>query len=352
MLRVVTADDSAFLRQVLKDVLEQSNKIEVIGEAKNGKEAIDLVKRLSPDVLILDCEMPVMNGLEALRRVMAECPLPIFMFSSLTQEGASVTLKALEYGAIDFLPKPTKGAHELEAIADQLIRKIELVSIKGRCRKMAGKEPGGKIQKPIRPKGDVNSVQKSRIDLIAVGSSTGGVQAALELIQGLPSKTKPIVWVQHMPPSFTNSFANRLDSAAKIKVKEAEDGDILEENTCYIARGGVQMKLQKYHSGIGLRLQGEEKVNGFCPSCNPLFDSVAEYYSDNVLGVILTGMGDDGTKGLVKMHGKGAYVIGQNEESCVVYGMPKAAFQAGAVDIELDIKEIPSAIVKKGGASL
>jgi len=349
MINVVIADDSALLRQVLQEVLESTKKIKVVGVAKNGKEAIELVQRLSPDVLILDCEMPVMTGLAALRVIMNECPLPVFMFSSLTQEGASVTLMALEYGAVDFLPKPTRGPHELDTIASQLIRKIETVALRGRFRKS---KPEVAVKEDIKKKeADTYSLSKEDIDIIAVGSSTGGVQAAVELIKGLPEKTKPIVWVQHMPESFTKSFSQRLDGLAKISVKEAEDGDKLLDSNCYIARGGIQMKVVKNAGGAySLKLAGEEKVSGHCPSCDYLFDSVAEHFSKNALGVILTGMGDDGTKGLLKMHSQGSYVIGQNKESCVVYGMPKAAYEAGAVDLEVDISEVSKCIIKKGGA--
>ncbi|MCK5579810.1 MAG: chemotaxis response regulator protein-glutamate methylesterase [Candidatus Omnitrophica bacterium] len=347
MIKAVIADDSAFLRTVLRDVLSASNKINVVGAAKNGKEAINFVRDLKPDILILDCEMPVMNGLEALRRIMDATPLPIFMFSSLTQEGASVTLKALEYGAVDFLPKPTRGAHGLEDVAQELIRKVEIVVRKERLRRLSwDKKPSGA---PVKKKSPVE-LTKGKFDLIAIGSSTGGVQAAVEVVKNLPARTRPIVWVQHMPPAFTKSFAERLDDLSAITVKEADEGDVLRDNTCYIARGGLQMRLKKQGMSFKLKVEGNEKVSGHCPSCNVLFNSVQESFSDNVLGVILTGMGEDGADGLLSMHKKGAFVIGQNEQSCVVYGMPKAAHERGAVDIELDVKDIAKAIVKKGGA--
>lgn len=351
MIRVVIADDSALLRSVLTDLLESTKRIEVVGVAINGKEAVELVKRLSPDVLILDCEMPVMNGLEALRRIMDECPLPVFMFSSLTAEGSSVTLKALEYGAVDYLLKPTKGIMGLNEVSFELVKKIEYLAIRYKYRKLAGIKGFGD-KKAGLPKSsvDLSKLSHQKIDIVAIGSSTGGVQAAVEIVKRLPSKSKPIVWVQHMPPNFTFSFAQRLDSLSAIKVKEAEDNDELKENTCYIARGGVQMRLVKRGASYFLKVGGEEKVSGHCPSCNVLFNSVSEYFTSNALGVILTGMGDDGTKGLVSMHDKGSYVIGQDEQSCVVYGMPKAAYKAGAVDVEVDISHVAQAIVNKGGA--
>ncbi|MCD4780386.1 MAG: chemotaxis response regulator protein-glutamate methylesterase [Candidatus Omnitrophica bacterium] len=352
MIKVVTADDSPLLRNVLKDVLEQSGKIKVVGEARNGKESIELVKLLNPDVLILDCEMPVMNGLEALRIIMKECPLPVFMFSSLTFEGASVTLKALEHGAVDFLPKPTKGILGLEDIQVDLVNKIEQVVRRTRF-KYKGlattiHRPRTIFSKKIT---SLTHLSRIKIDLIAVGSSTGGVQTSLEIIKSLPAQTKPIVWVQHMPENFTKSFAERLDSAAKIKVKESVNGDLLENNTCYIARGGVQTRIKKSSRGCELSVGGGDKVSGHCPSCNALFDSIAPFFLSNVLGVILTGMGDDGARGLLRLHEQGAFVIGQCEDSCIVYGMPKAAYKLGAVDIELDVSQIADAIVRKGGGT-
>lgn len=342
MIRAVIADDSAFLRKVLEDVLNASNRIKVVGSAKNGKEAVALVKQHKPDILILDVEMPVMNGLEALRAVMSESPLPVFMFSSLTQEGASVTIKALEYGAVDFFPKPMGGAHSLDKIAEELISKIRAIVFRKRPFKPGIARPGVAPQMP--------KLEKRKVDIIAMGSSTGGVQAAIDVVPKLPADTRPIVWVQHMPQNFTKSFADRLNGLSSMRVKEAENGDILEDGVCYLGRGGIQMQVKKHISGYRLELKGEEKVTGHCPSCNVLFDSVSEYFGKNSIGVILTGMGDDGTKGLVKMHDKGAFVIGQAEASCVVYGMPRAAHQAGAVDVELDVKDIHKAIVKAGGA--
>ncbi len=346
MIKVVLADDSPFLRNVLKEMLESSGKFEVIAEAKNGKEAIERVQALKPDVLILDCEMPVMNGLEALRRIMVECPLPVFIFSSLAREGASVTLKALEYGAVDYLAKPTAGAHSLAEVKDEIIAKLEQIVRRNRWRVKGVGEAKPVLtvaanRKPVE-------VGKRRVDIIAIGSSTGGVQAAVELVKRLPEKTAPIVWVQHMPATFTGSFAARLNSIGTVRVHEAKNGQILEPNTCYVAPGGFQMRVRKTAMQTILNIGGLDRVNGFCPSCDVLFDSVAQYYGANAAGVILTGMGDDGARGLLKMHQKGSFVVGQNEESCVVYGMPKAAFQMGGVDVEADLFHIADILAKSG----
>ncbi len=346
MINVVCADDSPFLRKVLKDVLEVKGTIKVIGEARNGKEAIEQVNALKPDVLILDCEMPVMNGLEALRRIMDECPLPVFIFSTLAQTGASVTVKALEYGAVDYLPKPSAGVHALSEIADEIVKKIEIIASRNRYRKGTAKPiPSPESKSTV---GVSSKIVSRKVDILAVGSSTGGVQAAVEIVKRLPDRTPPIVWVQHMPATFTGSFAARLNTLGNIRVFEAKNGQVLEANTCYIAPGGYQMRIRKTAAQTILNVGGIEKVNSFCPSCDVLFDSVAQYYGNNAVGVILTGIGDDGSRGLLKMHQKGSFVVGQNEDTCVVYGMPKSAKNIGAVDLETDLFHIPDVLAKVG----
>lgn len=344
MINVVTADDSVLYRQALKDTLESSGKIKVLATARNGQEAVQYVKEYKPDVLILDCEMPVMNGLEALRHIMQEAPLPVFMFSSLTRDGASVTIKALEYGAVDYLLKPTSGSSGLKMVVGELIRKIEMITIKNRFSKLQKIGPTAAAGKY-----SLDALPEREIDLITVGSSTGGVQAAMKVIAQLPENIPPVAWVQHMPPQFTKSLAERLNEMGRCAVKEAVDGEILERGVCYIAPGGFQMRVLNRYKNFFVRVQGDEKVSGFCPSCNVLFSSAAEVGSSNILGVILTGMGDDGTEGLKKMRQNGSFVIGQDNHSCVVYGMPKAAFEAGAVDAQFDIADIGTAMKKVSG---
>lgn len=345
MIRVACADDSAFLRQILKEILESSHKIQVIATLKNGKEALECAKNDKPDLMILDCEMPVMNGLEALRHIMKEAPLPVLMFSSLTGEGAAVTIKALEYGAVDFLLKPSTYSNRLEEVSDTLIQKIELIAKKR-----------GVVAHGQRLKNDsalaVEKISSRKIDLIAMGSSTGGVQAAMQVVPKLPSNSPPMVWVQHMPEHFTGSFAQRLDGLSKMRVKEAAHGDVVEPGHVYLARGGVQMKIAREGIKLKLHVGGTDRVSGFAPSCDVLFSSVSELYGPNALGIILTGMGSDGTKGLVKMHEKGSYVIGQDEESSTVYGMPRTAFEAGAVDTQLSIEQVAAGVAKICGLIL
>ena len=342
MIRVVCVDDSAFLRGALKEKLEAVGEIQVVASLKDGREAVEWAKTQKTDLMILDCEMPVMNGLEALRHIMKDSPLPVLMFSSLTAEGAAVTIKALEYGAVDFLLKPTSQFIGFDEVIADLICKIKLIVNKKRF-----VDPAGIKEKP-------KSVDLSakKIDLIAMGSSTGGVQAAMQVVPKLPANSPAVVWVQHMPEHFTKSFSQRLDGISKMRVSEAQDGEIVERGHVYLARGGVQMRVAREGVRLKVCVSGTDKVSGFAPSCDVLFSSVSEHYGANALGVILTGMGADGTKGLVKMHAKGAYVIGQDERTSTVYGMPRAAFEAGAVDLQLPIEQIALGVTKLCGLTI
>jgi two-component system chemotaxis response regulator CheB len=342
MIKVVCVDDSAFLRVALKEKLEASGEIQVVASLKDGREAVEWAKTQKTDLMILDCEMPVMNGLEALRRIMKDSPLPVLMFSSLTDEGAAVTIKALEYGAVDFLLKPTSQFAGFDEVIEDLINKIKLIVNKKRFIAPAG----------IKEKPKNIELLAKRIDLIAMGSSTGGVQATMQVVPKLPANSPPVVWVQHMPEHFTKSFSQRLDGISQMRVSEARDGEVVERGHVYMARGGVQMQVAREGVRLKLRVAGTDKVSGFAPSCDVLFSSVSEHYGANALGVILTGMGADGTKGLVKMHAKGSYVVGQDEKTCVVYGMPRAAYEAGAVDVQLPIEQISSGVAKLCGLTI
>ena len=343
LIKVVVADDSLFLRTVLIKELESTDELVVVGVAKNGKEALELVETKHPDILILDCEMPVMDGIECLQQVKKKYTIPVFMLSALTYAGAGITIKALDCGAADFLQKPTAGGVGLSEIREVLLAKIKAVIRKNRFSQFKKTDTAVSGQKKSA---DIGKLASKKIDLIVLGSSTGGVQASREVLIKLPVDMPPIVWVQHMPENFTKSLAERLDSLCKIHVKEAEDGDLLQRGTCYLAPGGRQMEVSKRGHNFYIKLGGTDKVSGHCPSCDVLFTSVVKYFSNNVLGVILTGMGADGSKGLKQMHDKGAFVIGQDEESCVVYGMPKVAYKLGAVDIELDVKEIAKGMME------
>ena len=349
MIRLVIADDSIFFLKVLKERIESSGKIQVVGSASNGKEAIDLVQETNPDLLVLDCQMPVMDGLECLKKIKHQWPGPVVMLSSLTYEGAATTIEALEYGAVDFLHKPSEETEGVNQIIGALVEKIEVIVLQRRL-----KDIRGKYKPALSKREGVLSGLSSKareVNVIAMGSSTGGVQATLDVIPHLPAHMKPIVWVQHVPSQFVESLARRLDSRSPMKVKVGEDGESIYQGTCYLAPGGFQMRLKRRGHQLQLSIGGQEKVSSHCPSCDVLFDSVAETCTSDVIGVILSGMGDDGARGLEKMHKQGALVIGQNEESCVVYGMPKMAYERGAVDVELDSKDIAEGIQKVAGLS-
>lgn len=349
MIRAVIADDSNLFRTVLIKILEKDGRIKVEGAAADGKEAVELVKKFKPDVLILDYQMPVMDGLETLKVIMRDCPLPVLMLSALTRKGAAITVRALEIGALDYFSKPVRGEYDLEQVSAELVAKIVLI--------VSENQRGGKILRQAVPGEGLGRETRDRlsprkVDIIAVGSSTGGVQAAVNIISSLPEKTKPIVWVQHMPATFTASFAERLNSKAKFLVKEAEDGDILSDSVCYIAKAGYHVIVEPAKQHFTLRLirdAGRKYLH--CPACDVLFQSVADIFGDRAVGAILTGMGDDGTRGLLAMHEKGAFILGQSAESSVVYGMAKAAYRAGAVDLELNLDQIAEAFIRLGAAT-
>lgn len=329
MIRILIADDSAFLRQVLKYQLELDPLLTVVASAINGKEAIKLVKEAKPDILILDCIMPVMSGLEALKVIMAESPLPVILFSTLAKEGASVTIQGLELGALDFVTKPNGGGSQVKEVITDLINKIKALYRVRTFRAL-----------PAQKRALNLPTIKKRVDVIALASSAGGVQASLEIIPKLPKNCPPVVWVQHMPENFTASFANRLNSLSQIEVKEAQNHDKLRRGLCLLAPGGLQMSVKKMDNDHLVRVFDGDKVSGHKPSCDLLLNSVAIAFKENALGVILTGMGQDGAEGMLHMHNNGAFTIGQDEASCVVYSMPKVAKEIGGIDIELPLTSI------------
>ncbi|MFT5207172.1 MAG: two-component system chemotaxis response regulator CheB [Candidatus Omnitrophota bacterium] len=343
-IRVMIVDDSALMREVLKDTLESRGTIDVVYAAKDGLDAVSAVVKYKPDLMVLDLIMPVMGGLETLKKVMLKFPLPVIMFSAYTREGATITVKTLEYGAVDFILKPTTESKRIEEISDNLIPKIELLIHKKRSRVFGD---FGNV-------GNTKRLGKTRlltrdVDVIAVGSSTGGVRAANKILSRLPMDFPPIVWVQHMPENFVEAYVKRLDTQYKFSVQLATDGDQLKRGVCYFAPGKIQMHVQKKSGAYFIRLKGIEKVSGFAPSCDVLFTSVAEQVANKALGVILTGMGSDGTEGLCKMYAAGAYILGQDEKSSVIYGMPKSAHEAGCVNTQVDIDAMSASIMQVCG---
>lgn len=336
MIRVLIVDDSATARHILKEILESDKRIEVVGLAADAYIARDLVVELKPDVICLDVEMPRMDGVTFLQKLMAHFPTPVVMVSSLTRKSAQVTLDALEAGAVDYVAKPHSNIYDgKDEIKDELIEKV----INASYARVQKKSP---TQKTIQRL----SIAETTNKVIAIGSSTGGTEALKVVLQGMPRNSPAIIVVQHMPDSFVPPFAQRLNSLCEIDVKVAENGEFLAIGTAYIAPGGVHMVLRRSGARYYVEIGSGQKVSGHCPSVDVLFNSVAKVAGANALGVILTGMGSDGAKGMAKMHQNGAKTIAQSEESCVVFGMPKEAIKLGGVDEVVSLENISSAVVK------
>ncbi len=341
-VRVLVVDDSAFMRKVLTDIISAEVHMEVAGTAKNGKEALQLIKDLKPDVVTMDIEMPVMDGLSALEVAMKESPVPIVMLSSLTKEGADATFKALELGAVDFIAKPSSVFKvSTEDVKKELIEKINMAS-----RLSIPSRRAVQITKPARQQVRYtgNSTLKK---IIAIGTSTGGPKALQSVIPSLPKNLDaPVLIVQHMPPGFTKSLADRLNNLSELTVKEAENGDILQPGWCYIAPGDRHLRVTKEGNQYRIVLGNDSPVTGHKPSCDAMFDSLAQLNLNNIIAVIMTGMGADGAKGLVNVRQNRNVVIAQDEESCVVFGMPKSAIKLNAVDKVVPLDAITDEILK------
>ncbi len=350
-IKVLVVDDSAFMRKAIENMLKKDSDIEVIGNARNGKEALDKIKELNPDVVTLDIEMPVMDGLEALKHIMKEMPRPVIMVSSLTTEGAEATLKALELGAVDFIAKDKSFASfGIMKIEDQLIR-----TVKHFARRRAFSKPSMQhkttthqtqhktVIPPKTTKSNVNSPKK----IIAIGTSTGGPQSLQKVIPRLDkSLNKPVLIVQHMPPNFTKSLAQRLNSLSSLTVIEAQGKEKLEPNVVYVAKGGFHLKLRRMGSNYYIELTDQPSNVLHIPSVDEMVSSVADSFGNAALGVIMTGMGSDGLKGLTKLKSKGGYIVAQDEKSCIVYGMPRAVVEAGIADEIVPLEKIAESIMR------
>ncbi|MDR4494413.1 MAG: chemotaxis response regulator protein-glutamate methylesterase [Nitrospirales bacterium] len=343
-IRVLVVDDSALIRNVMTEILSQDPEIEVVGTAPDPYVARDKMKALNPDVLTLDVEMPKMDGLTFLQKIMAARPMPVVMVSSLTEQGAATTLQALEAGAVDFVTKPTVDVqHGLSDLAHQIISKVKIAaqaSVKRRT-------PPADCTERIKALAAQSAMIKTTDTIIAIGASTGGTEALRELLEVLPPNTPPIIMTQHMPEQFTKSFANRLNELCQIHVKEAREGDSVMPGQALLAPGNYHMELRRSGARYYVSLNQEAPVNRHRPSVDAMFRSVARYAGGNSLGVILTGMGNDGAAGMLEMKKAGAFNLAQDEASCVVFGMPKEAIKAGGVDKVLPLNEIPSAILSQ-----
>ncbi|MBQ7217356.1 MAG: chemotaxis response regulator protein-glutamate methylesterase [Synergistaceae bacterium] len=348
-IRVLVVDDSALMRQFISDILRSDPRIEVAGTARDGRDALAQIQTLKPDLVTMDVEMPNMSGLQALEEIMRTNPLPVIMVSSMTQEGAETTLKALALGCVDFIGKPSGSISlNIKTVGQELIDKVIAAST-ARIRTKAGIF-GASHSLPHAP--DFRRMTPpmnltGRRDIVAIASSTGGPMALSELIPKLPKKFPlPIVITQHMPKEFTPSFAKRLNDSSQLEVVEGFDGLTLKPGRVVIAPGGKHLIIKRRGGQAVCGLSDAPPVLSVKPAANIMFLSIADEYGGNVLCVILTGMGRDGTDGAVALKRKGAYVIAESQKTCVVYGMPKAAVDAGVVDEVLPLNEIPDAMVR------
>ncbi|MGF1714609.1 protein-glutamate methylesterase/protein-glutamine glutaminase [Photobacterium chitinilyticum] len=380
-VKVLVVDDSSFFRRRVSEIINSDPRLEVVGSAVNGKEAVELTNKLQPDVITMDIEMPVMDGITAVREIMKSAPTPILMFSSLTHEGAKATLDALDAGALDFLPKKFEDIARNRDEAVSLLQKRvgELARKRVFMRRSvrpaatpapaAGRElnkpalgrattatgtatrPAPRTAAPAKPMARFKSSGK-KYQLMAIGTSTGGPVALQKILTKLPANFPyPIVLIQHMPATFTAAFAARLNNLCKIGVKEAEDGDALKPGMAYLAPGGQQMMLDGRPGSSRIRIiDGGERMN-YKPCVDVTFGSAAKIYHDKVLSMVLTGMGADGREGARMLKSSGSTIWAQDEESCVVYGMPQAVAKAGISSEDLPLDRIAERILVEIGLS-
>lgn len=356
-IKVLVVDDSAFMRKVISDILSGDPQLEVVGRARNGVEGIEKAKELSPDVITLDVEMPVMNGLDALDRLMKSHPLPVIMLSSLTQEGAAATIRALELGAVDFITKPSGSISlDIHKVAAQIIEKVKAAA-GAKINRVSALPKASQLKIQTETKSSTkrfrysdNSKNNSNLttsidplsNIIVVGTSTGGPKALQILLTSLPADLPAaILVVQHMPPGFTKSLSQRLDALCSIRVVEAEEGMPVQMGVAYIAPGDFHMEVKKHGEQLCIALNKTEARAGHRPSVDILFQSVSAMEHPRKYAVVMTGMGSDGTKGIEVLKNTGCKeVIAEDESTCVVYGMPKSAILSGNVDTVLPLSKI------------
>ncbi len=350
-IKVLIVDDSALMRALLTEIVGSAPDLQVVGAAPDALAAREMIKSLNPDVLTLDVDMPKMDGLEFLDRLMRLRPMPVVMISSLTERGSETTLRALEMGAVDFVAKPrAESAVMLQSYADEIRDKVR-AAYGAQVKKLPpGAAPAGEFRAEPAAAETVAAGLSQRLlaeKLIAIGASTGGTEAIKEVLAGLPHEVPGIVMTQHMPESFTGSFARRLDGLCKVRVVEAQGGERIEPGHAYLAPGHSHLLVRRAGGHYVTELSKAEPVNRHRPSVDVLFRSVAEQARNNAVGVILTGMGKDGAQGMLEMRRAGAWNIGQDEASCVVYGMPREAANVGALEEVAKLSDIPSRILAK-----
>ena len=344
-ITVVVADDSALMRKKIKEILESDRTIQVVAAARNGKDAVELVHQHEPDVVTLDINMPVMDGITALQMIMMESPRPVVMLSSLTREGAMTTFECIELGAVDFIGKPSGTISvDIDQQAQEIITKVK---------QAAASKAGSKLRKKAAPPALRRRVSITHGDVatrvIAIGVSTGGPKTIMEIVPYLPADLDAaVVIVQHMPETFTGPFASRINAASAIEVKEAASGDILAPGHGYLARGGKHMVFAKRANGAGamVRYVTQPIDVPHIPSVDVMFNSVVDMFTSNAIGVLLTGMGADGADGMVQIRQAGGQTIAEAESTCVVFGMPARAIERGGADVVLPCYDIAGKIVE------
>ncbi len=349
-IRVLICDDSALIRQILTKIISSDNNLEVVGSAHDPYMARELIKELNPDVLTLDVEMPKMDGVTFLRNLMRLRPMPVVMISSLTEKGANITLQALEFGAVDFVAKPKLDVHNtLGQYAEEIIAKIKMAA-KVNISKLSADATNLKVTPKlsadaILEKNSGKQFLKTTDKIIALGASTGGTEAIKEVLQRLPAGTPGIVITQHIPEAFSGPFARRMNNCSDMTVFEASDGQQILPGHVYIAPGNKHLVIERSGARYICKLHDGPPVNRHKPSVDVMFRSVAQNVGFNAIGVILTGMGDDGARGMKEMKDQGAPTIAQDEKSSVVWGMPGEAVKCGGVDSILDLYDIPAKIL-------
>lgn len=357
-IKVLIVEDSAFMRKLIIEFMSEEDRIEVIGTARNGKEALKKIEESKPDVITLDVEMPVMNGLEALKIIMEKFPTPVIMLSSITREGTNSTFTAMNMGAFDFVAKPSGSISlDLHKIKQVLIEKI-IAASKASVHHLqksyinvensvSASNKYSKIESETKKSNNFKNWNSGKKKLVVIGTSTGGPRALQAVLTRLPRNLNaPVLIVQHMPAGFTKSLADRLNGLSSITVKEAEDGEILHIGTAYIAPGGYHLKVKKIGANLAASLDKSEPRSGHRPSVDVLFESVSEFPEFDKVAVIMTGMGSDGSKGLIQMKNSGdVKAIAESRETSIVFGMPKAAIATSLVDSVEDIDKIAETIV-------
>ncbi len=349
--RVVVVDDSALVRSILTEIINRQPDMECVGAASDPLLAREMIRNVNPDVITLDVEMPKMDGIDFLSRLMRLRPMPVVMVSTLTERGAEVTLKALELGAVDFVAKPKIGvADGIRLLAQDITDKIRIAA-KAHIRRAPAPPPaaapGAPPVAPPKPVTMANLGRLSTEKIIFIGASTGGTEATKDVLVNLPADCPAVVITQHMPPGFTRSYAARLDSLCRIRVKEAQDGERILPGHGYIAPGGFHLSVERSGANYIARVQDGEPVNRHKPSVEVLFSSAARVVGPNALGIMLTGMGADGAKAMKLMKDAGAYNLVQDEASCVVFGMPREAIAAGAADEVLPLNQIAPRLIER-----